>query len=59
MKKEANQIGFSDATESSVNEEDEFAIAEKKITKLKKMLDNGLISQDEFNSKKSEILAEI
>lgn len=59
LKKEASQIGFSDAIESSENEEDEFAIAEKKITKLKKMLDNGLISQDEFNSKKSEILAEI
>lgn len=56
QKKQAEQIGF----ESSENdEEDEFAAAEKKIAKLKKMLDGGLISQEDFDSKKKEILAAI
>ncbi len=41
------------------NEEDEFAEAEKKITKLKKMLDSGLISQEDFDAKKSDILASL
>ena len=47
------------ALESSSTEEeiDEYAEAEKKITKLKKMLDNGLISQEDFDSKKSDILS--
>lgn len=29
--------------------DDEFALAEKKIAKLKKMLDGGLISQEDFD----------
>ena len=45
---------------SSSNEEtDEFEIATQKITKLKKMLDAGLISQEDFDSKKAEILSNI
>ena len=39
--------------------DDEFALAEEKISKLKKMFDDGLISQEDFDSKKREILIAI
>lgn len=42
-----------------LNSDDEFALAEEKISKLKKMLDDGLISQEDFDSKKREILTAI
>ena len=59
IKKDTEQIGFSGGADfvSKGEDEDEFAEAEKKITKLKKLLDNGLISQEDFNAKKAEILS--
>lgn len=59
IKKDTEQIGFSGGENFDSKEEadDEFAEAEKKITKLKKLLDNGLISQEDFNAKKAEILS--
>ena len=42
-----------------IEDDDGFAEAEKKITKLKKMLDSGLISQEDYDSKKAEILSAI
>lgn len=60
IKKEAEQIGFDGGAASASEEDDDgFAEAEKKITKLKKMLDSGLISQEDFDSKKAEILSAI
>ena len=61
IKKDTEQIGFSGGENFDSKEEadDEFAEAEKKITKLKKMLDSGLISQEDFDSKKAEILSAI
>lgn len=44
---------------SSSNVTDSFAAAKEKITQLKEMLDSGLITQDDFDSKKKEILSEI
>ena len=56
--KDAEQIGFDGGVGSDTEEDDDgFAEAEKKITKLKKLLDNGLISQEDFNEKKAEILS--
>ncbi len=43
----------------SSEEEDEFTIAQKKILKLKMMLDNGIITQEDFDTKKAEILSTI
>lgn len=43
----------------SSEEEDEFTIAQKKILKLKMMLDNGIITQEDFDAKKAEILSTI
>lgn len=40
-------------------EEDEFAEIQKKILKLKMMLDNGIITQEDFDAKKAEILSTI
>ena len=59
IKKDTEQIGFSGGENFDSKEEadDEFAEAEKKITKLKKLLDNGLISQEDLNAKKAEILS--
>ena len=59
IKKDTEQIGFSGGENFDSKEEadDEFAEAEKKITKLKKLLDNGLISQEDCNAKKAEILS--
>ena len=58
--KDAEQIGFDGGVGSDTEEDDDgFAEAEKKITKLKKMLDSGLISQEDFDSKKAEILSAI
>lgn len=49
-----------EAVLSTSNEnDDEFAEAEKRIIKLKKLLDNGLISQEDFDSKKADILSSI
>ena len=60
IKKDAEQIGFDGGVGSDKEEDDDgFAEAEKKITKLKKMLDSGLISQEDFDSKKAEILSAI
>ena len=60
IKKDAEQIGFDGGVGSDTEEDDDgFAEAEKKITKLKKMLDSGLISQEDFDSKKAEILSAI
>lgn len=60
IKKDAEQIGFDGGSGSGSEEDDDgFAEAEKKITKLKKMLDSGLISQEDFDSKKAEILSAI
>lgn len=56
LKKQSSQIRIESSLE---NDDDEFALAEKKIAKLKKMLDGGLISQEDFDSKKKEILAAI
>lgn len=44
---------------SSSDAADSFAAAKEKITQLKEMLDSGLITQDDFDSKKKEILSEI
>lgn len=44
---------------SSSNAADNFAAAKEKITQLKEMLDSGLITQDDFDSKRKEILSEI
>lgn len=58
IKKEMEQIGFDD--DSSVTEEkDNFAELEKKLTQFKKMLENGLISQEDFDAKKAELLGSI
>ncbi len=57
-KKESENMAASTPIAAN-NEEDEFAEAEKKITKLKKMLDSGLISQEDFDAKKSDILASL
>ena len=58
--KDAEQIGFDGGVGSDTEEDgDGFAKAEKKITKLKRMLDSGLISQEDFDSKKAEILSAI
>ena len=43
----------------SSEEEDEFTIAQNKILKLKMMLDNGIITQEDFDAKKAEILSTI
>ena len=61
IKKDTEQIGFSGGADfvSKGEDDDGFAEAEKKITKLKKMLDSGLISQEDFDSKKAEILSAI
>ena len=57
LKKEAEQTAMEPPSVDSGD--DEFAEVEKKITKLKKLLDNGLISQEDFDSKKAEILSSI
>lgn len=60
IKKEAEQIGFDGGSGNIADEDDDgFAEAEKKITKLKKMFDSGLITQEEFDSKRAEILSSI
>ena len=60
IKKEEEQNGLSEQNENSdFSDDDEFAVAEKKISKLKKMLDNGLISQEDFDAKKSDILSSL
>ena len=43
----------------SSEEEDEFTIAQNKILKLKMMLDNGILTQEDFDAKKAEILSTI
>lgn len=58
IKKEENQLVIEDSSSVS-DEDDEFAEAEKKITKLKKMLDAGLITQQDFDAKKADILASL
>lgn len=60
IKKEAEQSALDSGNMNPQSEEiDEFAEAEKKITKLKKMLDSGLISQEDFDKKKADILSTI
>ena len=61
IKKESKQAEFNNEAELSSSDEDNdgFVEAEKRITKLKKLLDNGLISQEDFDSKKAEILSSI
>lgn len=59
IKKESEQIAIEESSMPKENDIDSFEEAEKKITKLKKMLDSGLISQEDFDAKKTEILSEI
>lgn len=53
-----NPILISNSSEQ-IEDEDVFAQAQNKITKLKKMVDAGIITQDDFDSKKAEILSMI
>lgn len=58
IKKEAEQIGFDGNTgDISGSLDDPFAEMEMKLAKFKKMLDSGLISQEDFDAKKAEILS--
>ncbi|MBR4012090.1 MAG: SHOCT domain-containing protein [Spirochaetaceae bacterium] len=62
FKKELRNLKKSSAQNISMEsseEEDEFTIAQKKILKLKMMLDNGIITQEDFDAKKAEILSTI
>lgn len=61
IKKEAEQSDMGNETEATTTDGDDdgFAEAEKRITKLKKLLDSGLISQEDFDLKKAEILNSI
>lgn len=45
--------------EEKVSEEKQTETAEDKLMSLKKMLDNGLITQEEYDAKKSDILKEM
>lgn len=56
IRKESEQMAIGDSA-TMESEEDSFAEAEKKILRLKKMLENGLISQEDFDAKKTEILS--
>lgn len=45
-----------ESASEDMSDDDNFAEIEKKITKLKKMLDNGLITQEDFDTKKAALL---
>ena len=62
FKKELRNLKKSSAQNISMEsseEEDEFTIAQNKILKLKMLLDNGIITQEDFDAKKAEILSTI
>lgn len=58
IKKEAGQIGF-DGDGGSVSEstEDKFEKMEKELAQFKRLLDNGMITQEDYDAKKAEILS--
>ena len=54
LKKESKSIV--ESASEDMSDDDDFAEIEKKITKLKKMLDNGLITQEDFDTKKAALI---